>query len=318
MGYSSMRSTDWDGYTSTARSKTADELFKSRTLHKALDPKKITVREARDSDFNPESTPVMVCLDVTGSMGRLAVQMAQTGLGTLAKEIIERKPVSDPQLMFVGVGDADYDSAPLQPGQFEADLKAADQLSQIYIEHGGGGNRSEGYNLPWYFGATKTQLDCVEKGRRKGLLFTIGDEEAPPMLTRAQVAKVFGEDIPQDLSSKDVLAKVEQTYDIFHVIVEEGDYCSHARSRVFDSWNDLIGQQRVIPLADHTKLSEVIIAAIEVNEGRYAPDVAASFSGSTSLVVAKAVKDLVASNGVVPATRRIGGPGAPGRLLRFG
>ena len=50
--------------------------------------------------------------------------------------------------------------------------------------------------------------------------------------------------------------------------------------------------QRVIMLSDHTKLGEVIVSAIEVNEGAIADDVIGSWDGSTSLVVKDAISGL--------------------------
>ena len=309
MGYGRWNPTDWDTFSSTTKTKRADEIFTSHSIKADLDPVKLEFREARDSDKNPNSVPIIIALDVTGSMGIIPEYMIKEGLGTLVGEILKRKPVTDPQIMFMGVGDAYCDRSPLQVTQFEPDIRAADQLKNIWIEHGGGGNSFESYDLPWYFAAMKTRLDCVEKGRRKGLLFTIGDEEAPPGLRVDQIKRIVGDDVAQDLSSKDLLAKVEQMYDVFHVVVEQGNHCRACRSEVFNSWNDLLGQGRVIPLADYTKLSEVLVSAIEVHEGRLGADVAKSWgSASTSMVVSKAVKDIVpASRSQPPAVTRKGG-----------
>ena len=302
MGRGSWSSSDWDSYSRTTSSKPADKIFTSLSLAGDLDPKAITVREARDSADHPDSTPIIIALDVTGSMGMLSDYMVKTGLGKLVEEILARKPVNDPQIMFMGVGDAFYDRAPLQVTQFESDNVVTKQLEKIYLEKGGGGNHFESYNLPWYFAAMRTQLDCVEKGRRKGLLFTIGDEEAPPALRADQIRAILGDEVTEDMSSDAILAKAEQMYDVFHVVVEEGSHCRHSRGAVFDSWNKLIGQQRVIPLADHRALAEVIVSAIEVHEGRAKADVAASWDGSTNLVVAGAVKAMTPKRrGVPPA-----------------
>lgn len=306
---------DWDSFSSTTKTMRADDIFDSRGMHADLDPKTIAFREARDSAISPNSTPIIVALDVTGSMGIIPEYMIKEGLGTLVEELLKRKSVPDPQFMFMGVGDANYDRAPLQVTQFETDILSAQQLKKIWIEHGGGGNDFESYNLPWYFAAMKTRTDAVEKGRRKGLIFTIGDELAPPNLTAAQLKKYLGDDVAQDMSSRDILAKVEQMYDVFHVVVEQGSCCRHRRSDVYNSWNELLGQGRIIPLADYTKLSEVLVSAIEVHEGRLAPDVAKSWSSSsTAVVVANAVKNITPANRSKPPVTR---PGAAGGVTRF-
>lgn len=45
-------------------------------------------------------------------------------------------------------------------------------------------------------------------------------------------------------------------------------------------------------LSDYTKLSEVIVSAIQVVEGETVDNVSASWSGSTAIVVKNAIKDL--------------------------
>jgi hypothetical protein len=169
--------------------------------------------------------------------------------------------------MFMAVGDANYDKAPLQVSQFEADNRIVEQLTQIYIEHGGGGNEFESYNLPWYFAAAHTVHDSLIKRGKRGYLFTVGDEEAPRKLTREQIKKFIGDDMEREISSEDMLQDAQRSYDVFHIIIMEG---SHARSypdKVFDSWTKLLGQH-VIRLADHKQLAETIVSAIEVVEGR--------------------------------------------------
>jgi hypothetical protein len=58
----------------------------------------------------------------------------------------------------------------------------------------------------------------------------------------------------------------------------------------------LLGQ-RVIGLSDHTKLAEVIVSAIEVNEGRDRDAVAKSWGKDTARVVRRAVGALTPATG---------------------
>lgn len=310
MGTTRWDPTDWDDYKTTVRGKSTHAIFTNHTMKDDLNPRNIEFRESRDSDANPNSTPIIVALDVTGSMGEIAGIMAREKLGLLVEEILARKPVDDPHFMFMGVGDADAgDSAPLQVTQFEADIKIADQLKSIYLEGGGGGNHHESYNLPWYFAAYRTKTDAVEKGRRKGLLFTLGDEECPDTLHRESLQQVLGEKVQADISTVDLLKKVQEKYDVFHIIVEQGDYASRHKDAVLKSWTKVLGQQNVIRLSDYNKLAEVVVSAIEVHEGRSKKDVALSWDGSTSLVVRDAIKDLAAKNdnGDKPLVRKAAG-----------
>src|SRR5690242_14285232 len=107
-----------DYATSTAHMSASS--YKASTLKTDFDPKQIKVRESVKSDVNPNPTPIIVALDVTGSMGSV-VEAMRKGLGTLFEQIIERNPVSDPHVLAMGIGDMDHDRAPVQATQFEAD-----------------------------------------------------------------------------------------------------------------------------------------------------------------------------------------------------
>lgn len=282
-------------FTASTVGKSTDEIYSSRTMSKTLNPLGVKVRESRDSADNPNSTPLIVGIDVTGSMGMIADTLARDGLGTLFTGVLDRKPITDPHVMFMAIGDANYDSAPLQVSQFEADKRIIEQLTQIYIEHGGGGNNFESYNLPWYFAAFHTVHDSMEKRGKRGYLFTVGDEEAPQPLTKPQIKRFIGDDMEAELSTRDLLQAAQRTYDVFHIIIEEG---SHARShmdRVVSSWRDLLGQ-RVIRLSDHKKLAETIVSAIEVVEGADA-ELSASGWGSGASVIHAAVRNLPKGHG---------------------
>jgi hypothetical protein len=279
MGSGTFNPSAYRAFSATTRGKSTDEIYASRAINDNLNPKDVKIRESRDSADNPNSTPVIIALDVTGSMGIIADVLAREGLGTLFTEILDRKPITDPHVMFMAVGDANFDSAPLQVSQFEADNRIVEQLTQIYIEHGGGGNSFESYNLPWYFAAAHTEHDSLIKRGKRGYLFTVGDEEAPQALTQAQIKRFIGDDLEREISSEEMLADAQRKYDVFHVVIKEGNHARLHLDRVMSSWTKLIGQH-VIPLADHKKLAETIVSTIEVVEGRDVKAVTAKFGSA--------------------------------------
>lgn len=276
MGSGTFDASAYRAFSTSTRGKTTDDIYSARDINKNLNPKGVKIRESRDSADNPNSTPIIVAIDVTGSMGIIADVLAREGLGTLFKEILDRKPIADPQLMFMAVGDANFDRAPLQVSQFEADNRIVEQLTQIYIEHGGGGNNFESYNLPWYFAANHTEHDSLIKRGKRGYLFTVGDEEAPGALTKDQISKFIGDDLERVPSSKEMLTDAERKYDVFHIIIEEGSHAKSFLPRVKSGWTELLGQH-VISLSDHKKLAETIVSTLEVVEGRDARKVTVSF-----------------------------------------
>jgi len=281
MGYGRWDNKSRAAYTVTSdRAKAAThytEVFKSSEINKALDPKNIVVRESRDSEENPNSTPIILALDVTGSMGDIAHQIAKDGLGKLIEGILDRKPVTDPHILFSAIGDVYCDSAPLQASQFEPDIRIVQQLQDLYIEGGGGGNNTESYDLPWYFAAMKTSIDSYEKRQKKGYLFTFGDEMPPDGLSVRDLKDVFGDGGQQDYTPKDLLKLAEEQWHVFHLVVEEGYYTRHyGKDRVLSAWKKLMGN-RAIPLRNYKHLAEVVLAAMHISEGTDVEEVVSSY-----------------------------------------
>ena len=294
MGYSRWDAASTATYTATSalysKAISFKDVFINRNLITALDPKHITMRESRRSEANPNPTPIILALDDTGSMGTIAHNIAAHGLGTLIKEIFDRTPVTDPHIMFMAVGDVEYDHSPLQASQFETDYTMVEQLSQLFIEGNGGGNFSESYNLPWHFAQFHTSADAFEKDGRKGYLFTFGDELVPPDLTSWELDKVYGKRQEQVRTNRQLLDDLVSKYHVFHLMIEEGNFMKHAKQKVAGDWIALLGEN-AIPVSNYKALSEIIISIMQVNEGADKQTVIDSWSDQTKKIVEYALKN---------------------------
>jgi hypothetical protein len=295
MGSTRFDAAAYAGYASSTAHLDHTTKFKASSTKADFDPKMIKVRESVKSDLNPKPTPVVVGLDVTGSMGRV-VDAMHVGLGTLFEEILKRDPVSDPHVLAMAIGDMDYDRSPVQATQFEADpVTIGKQVEELHLERGGGGNDHESYLGPLYFALMRTKCDAFSEGR-KGYIFTVGDEGPQETLTKAQIERWFGDQPKQDYSAEELIAAVERNWHVFHIIVMEGSFQQYGSAAGFNKrWRELYGQ-RVIELTDHRKMAEVIISTIEVTEGRDKDAVAHSWSGDTSIVVRDAIKGLAVAD----------------------
>ena len=262
--------------------KTIHETFVNKDLKQSLNPYKAN-RESCDSAEHPLSNAIIIGLDITGSMGHIAHSMVKNGLGKLMNGIMETKPVTDPHIMFMAIGDAACDRIPLQVSQFESDIRIAQQLTDVVMEGGGGGNNTESYDLPWYFAADHTQLDCFNKRGKKGYLFTIGDEMPPTGLSGRQLEKIIGDVVQANLLPDALLAMAKERYEVFHLIIEQGDYARRRPGAVYDAWTKLMGN-RAIRLSDYTRLSEIILATIRIVEGEDVDDVIAAFPECTKVL----------------------------------
>jgi len=116
------------------------QVFRQSQCHALMNPKGVRLRESRDSADHPQSIGIAFALDVTGSMGEIPRIMATQQLPIFMKILMDCK-LPDPQLLFVAVGDAFSDRAPLQVGQFESTAELMDQwLTWSFLEGGGGGS----------------------------------------------------------------------------------------------------------------------------------------------------------------------------------
>lgn len=235
--------------------KSANQIFEQnakRMAHKSMNPNGIDVREARDSDVHPNSVPIILGLDVTGSMGHIPHQLIKEGLPKLMGGIIQGG-VPDPALLFLGIGDHECDGYPLQVGQFESGDAELDMwLTRTYIESGGGGNGGESYLLAWYFAAFHTSIDSFEKRNQKGVLFTVGDEPCLKNLPVSAIREIMGKG-QQTYSHVELLQEAQKKYDVYHISVLHSSQAKRADA----GWKELLGDN-CISIEDYQTIPEVI------------------------------------------------------------
>lgn len=211
------RSVNSRGIVDTSNYSHAQEMYKSRHLVPALDPKNI-MRECCDSDEHPKTKPVILGLDVTGSMGDAAMEVAGKLNEVMTKLYDE---IQDVEFCVMGIGDLYCDTAPIQMSQFESDIRIAEQLDQIYFEGNGGGNGYETYTTAWYMGLRHTKLDCWKRGE-KGIIITLGDEPLNPYLNRNGIKRVVGDDLEGDVDTSVLYQEVTDKFDVYHIFVRHG------------------------------------------------------------------------------------------------
>lgn len=270
MGGSPIDSGEMRSYYTTnshiSRARSASEVFTSKRMFGDFDPAKMKLpREACDSAASPHSRGIIYAEDVTGSMGRFLLSLIKEEFPRLIKKTYDTVSF-DPHIMFMGVGDvAAGDEAPLQVTQFETDLRMLDQLQKIWLEECGGGNGSESYILPWYFASRHIRMDCWEKRKEKGFLFTFGDDGPTPKLTKRDVDRVFGGRSSLEasmLTPEDCLERASEKFYCYHIILRGGAYDSY----VVREWRKLMGSH-VCDLSDHKYLPELVTTILAMYEG---------------------------------------------------
>ncbi len=275
MGNARWSTDDYRGYAAATnyRSAPISQVFSHRVDEK-LDPRNVKVgkgervgmqlRESIISDANPNPTPIILGLDVTGSMGQVAHQIAVDELPKLMTQIHETNVVSDPHVMFMGIDDVFAQGhGALQVSYFEPDLRIVEQLRKMWLVGNGGGNGSESYDLAWYFASRYTYLEGLEKQGRKGFLFTFGDEPAPYQpLTPNELETIFGPGVYEKTTPQAILEQAQKKFNVFHINVERGRVYPDVRS----SWTEMLGTNAIF-LNDPSKLTEVVLATMAISQG---------------------------------------------------
>ena len=235
-----------------------NEVFTSTSLNPQMDIKN-KVRECVDSEEHPNAFPIIIGLDVTGSMGRIPYELITSGLPQIMKKIMD-EGVKDPQVCFLGIGDSRSDTTPLQVGQFESSDELMEKwLKLVYLEGHGGGNGGEDYGLAWYFAARCTSIDSFKKHGRKGVIITIGDEPVHMTISRNAIKELFGSaETNVDVAS--ILDEARSEWDVYHINVP--DY-SGKRAITKSCWNELL-QDKVLHIEADTKeaIADGIVSAI--------------------------------------------------------
>jgi len=282
-------------------------VFKQTNCHPLMNPHGVRLREARDSVEHPNSLGIAFALDVTGSMGGIPDLLARKELPSFMK-ILLACGVQDPQLLFLAVGDATCDNAPLQVGQFESSAELMDQwLTWSFLEGGGGGQNTESYELALYFLAQHTEMDCVVKRNRRGYMFMTGDELPYPEVSHRQVDGIVGDRLDKDLPVESVIAVLEKSYHPFFLVPD-----LDRRARCERRWRDLLGDH-VICMESAEDTCYVAAGIVALSEGVVA-DVAAL---APVLAKAGASPDHVASTirALTPFASTLGRDAAPGPAL---
>ncbi|MFI6763838.1 hypothetical protein ACIBF5_32420 [Micromonospora sp. NPDC050417] len=266
-------STDVYGAAASYRAATGRSAFAysdsgARQVHERLDPRGVDVRESRDSDEHPRSTPIAVLFDVTGSMGNVP-RTLQGKLPELFGLLMRKGYATDPQIMFGAIGDATCDRVPLQIGQFESDNRMDDDLGSIVLEGGGGGQRTESYELAMYFMARHTSLDSVDRRGRRGYLFLIGDELPYPQVKPTEVRRWIGDELAEPIPVAAIVAELRQRFEVYYILPSGASYAGDPE--ILGYWRRLLGQH-VIELDDLDAVCETI--ALTVGLGEEAIDLA--------------------------------------------
>ncbi len=235
------------------------QMFTARELDPMLDPRD-AFRECCDSEEHPNTVPVILALDVTGSMGQAAVEVAKQ-LNVIMTKLYEK--VTDVEFMIMGIGDFAYDRCPLQVSQFESDIRIAEQLDKIFFEFGGGGNSYESYTAAWYFGVNHVRLDAWKRGK-KGLIITMGDEGINPYLPANALTNYIGRPVNQDVNTEALYNQTLEKYDVYHLFV---NHRFGVNNYYIKTWENFMDKEH-FKVVKMDRISDTIVDIVKKHAGK--------------------------------------------------
>lgn len=252
------------------------------------------VRESRDSDVHPNSTPIVIAFDETGSMGENP-SLIQEDLKKLFGLVQRKNYLSDPQIAIGAYGDAYCDSVPIQFGQFESGNEVDEELENVYVEGCGGGNDGETSALIPYYVSKYVKTDAWDKRKKKGYLFLIGDECSLD-LNANTLKKFIGEKNTQGVKAEDAFKMAQEKWEVYFLLINNFSAQSQDSKKKYSRY---IGKDHVIIIESGSVVAGIIAAIIGANEDTVDNEdelgkdlVDAGFNDSQAMSIRKSTKSL--------------------------
>lgn len=235
--------------------------------HESLDPFKVAkngIIESRDSDDHPNSVPIVIGLDQTGSMARVP-RVVQQKLGGIFDLLMLRGYIEDPQIAVGAYGDCYCDPirSTVQFSNFESDNRIDDAIDNLILPGYGGRNGGETMSGLFYM-MDKVRSDAWEKRGKKGYAFFVADEISLDLLPE-HVRDFVGDAQPQSpLEFKALAEKIMEKWEVFILLIDNAS--AHMQgSEAF--YTKIFGKRNVLVLEEAEAVAETIALAIGVCEG---------------------------------------------------
>ncbi|MBT9581891.1 hypothetical protein IV102_00995 [bacterium] len=210
---------------------------------KLVDPNRVRTTASR--------TPVVVAVDVTGSMRRWPFEIFDR-LPLLYNTLSQYR--QDLEVLFVAIGDARCDQWPLQVTEFAKGYALEQQLKALYGE-GGGGDEPESYGLFAYW--LNRQLKLENKPDEKPFLIVFGDASMHKQVTREEIESVLPEQGGQGCSAQNEWREVSKNWNTWFLRRKgtPGD-------AIDKQWSSALGHQQILHIEDEPRAVDMAMGLI--------------------------------------------------------
>lgn len=252
---------DWKGYDFDAARKTYDKhVGRSYSAAKADNKRVADLVPAKLTTESP--APLTILVDVTGSMGDWpAVMFSKLPyMDNECKEYLGE----DFELSFAAVGDANSDQYPIQIRPFAKGRDMEQQLKELVIEGGGGGQCSESYELTALYYARNVEMPNA----KRPIMIIIGDEGFYDHISKDHAKMAHVKLGSADIKTETVFEELKEKYSIYLI---RKPYSSSDDKYIQKKWEDLIGKEHIAILPSADRVVDVIfgILAQEKNKVDY-------------------------------------------------
>lgn len=245
-----------------AFSSQADSVFTRTSLHPDLAPKD------RRRLCNA-ATPIVVAVDVTGSMGDWGKVMYDK-LPMFFGQLVIQQYCKDPAVSFAGIGDAKSDRAPLQVTRFAKGTDVDIEIAKIWLEGRGGGNREESYDLACYYYWSMVDMPFATS---KPFLFITGDGDLYNMVQSQWLRDWVRSDAEDGFDGAEYIglpelgACLQSRYRVFHLMKPVANRGAKSEGEILKKWNMVVGQGNVLRVEDPKACIDVMLGAIAISQG---------------------------------------------------
>lgn len=209
--------------------------------------------------------PVVIDLDVTGSMGNWA-RTIYDKMPMFFGQIVQQNYLPDLSISFAANGDANGDDCPIQVCDFAEGTALDADLAKIWLESGGGGGARETYELMAYYYAHF----CKIPEDSAPYFFFLADEGAYEEVKASHVRDLFGKSIKQNVSTKKVFTALKKKFKGNVFLIHKhynGNANSSTNKAIVSQWEDLLGSDHVLIMQDPKAVVDVMLGAIAMTSG---------------------------------------------------
>ncbi len=229
-----------------------------RTYSTKKGPKLDLVDPKGKNLITESENPIVIAVDGTGSMQTWPAEIFDR-LPLLYQTLSKYKP--DTEISFSVIGDATSDTWPVQVGAFGKGPALDDVLKALHPEGGGGGGIRESYELFAYFMHEHAKTPKATSP----FMIIMGDEKFYEMVNPDQVKHYLGDKMQDVADSKEIWKALAQRFDIY---VLRKQYAGHDKE-IVAQWAEAIGEQKIIPLYDPTRVVDVAMGLVAKRWGQF-------------------------------------------------